>query len=87
MPSPLSRSPTGSREKTNDEKHKNIGGLDANIDRVDQVTAAMEEKKRLRTCDPWAGKFPIGSWKIIDIGSKKPCTAATVEEKILRIRD
>ena len=84
---PLSRSPTGSREKTNDEKHKNIGGLDANIGRVDQVTAATAEKKRLRTCDPWVGKFPIGSRKIIDIGSKNPCIVATTEEKILWIRD
>ena len=48
VPAPLSRSPTGSREKTNDEKHKNIGGLDANVGRVDQVTAATTDLNRQR---------------------------------------
>ena len=49
-------------------------------------TAATTEKKKLRTCDPRAGKFPNRKSEDIDIGSQNPCVATTAEEKRLKTR-
>ena len=53
------------------------------IGRLVLFAAATAEKKRLGTCDLGAGKFPIRSRKIMDIGSKNHCAAAMVEEERL----